>query len=306
MEKNHSELLRTFHTQGYISGKNSELIDVTADDIQVTKDMLNPLWDKMSYGQYGGFHTKRKYGYARLKNEFCDLKIPNFKIPIINKVLKLFRNLQINSEHIAMRLSKYNGYFNTSHTNIHQDYIALGNNDDYKPPIMLVFVLHQTGIQSSMKILKLLRDDVVDGGIDGCEHKYKAGTVLTNNNIHDIQSGKKDLTIKNFEIKENIDGDIGTFYLINQENTNLYHNVFMKNDMNKGSHTRIVLTFMCFDDKNTKPIDLENVDSIEYFMNRQNTTQNTQNKKKRKSRKINDTPLSYTPLSSLSIVKRKR
>ena len=109
---------------------------------------------------------------------------------------------------------------------------------------------------------------------------------------------KKDLTIENFEIKENIDGDTGTFYLINQENTNLYHNVFMKNDINEISRTRIVLTFMCFDDKNPKPIDLKNTDGIGYFINQQNT-QNSN--KKRKSGKIND-----TPLSSLSIVKRKR
>ena len=172
---NHSELLHTFNTQGYISGKNSELIDSTPDDIQITNDMLNSFWNKMSYGGGYGFHSIRKHGYARLKNEFCDFKIPNFKIPIINKVLKLFRNLQINSDHIGIRLSKYNGYSDTSYTNIHQDYIAVGNNDDhYKPSNILVFVLHQKGIQSSMKILKLSQDTVINNH-DNNIHKYNAG-----------------------------------------------------------------------------------------------------------------------------------
>ena len=228
-----------FRKKGYIIGNHND-IGISQEDILQTAKLLSLEWDQISYGNPGYFHDHRK-----IWNGFLDDKQNSEfnETPIFQKAIKIFQGLgystheiyfrasrlKLDKEHpIIMPTSAHDGnYTYTSlQTNIHRDYFSRRNRviyggNGYLVNLLMVFVLEQKGIQSSMKLIE--SDHEVISPFGTLEEARTKG-------------------IRGCKILQSVNGNVGTFYIINQRDfPKLCHHVAMAPTSTNSE--RIVLTF---------------------------------------------------------------
>lgn len=212
------QLLGKLKSSGYIIGNVSEL-GILRHDMDDTRTIVKKTCGKLGYGEQ--FHRSRKKAQMELDTRSLHFD-SELNTPISRKIPRIFQMLGFPSEKIWYRISQYKPY--NSHisdgynsTSVHRDVW-----DDNKVDLLMVLVLEQKNVKSNMKILRTDKEryhrnnsfkQSVRSNIDGCE------------------------------TLENVEGQVGTYYIINQRDfPDLYHYVYVSSDEQPDTE-RIVLTY---------------------------------------------------------------